>query len=92
VPYDTITIPHRSTRLFTQNLTNQKGCLGFGVWDGLVLFGSVPFRNVTNNLFNTLYVRFNKRLNQSGKLQTNPKTACRPKCDRTGGALIDIQF
>lgn len=27
----------------------------FGLWG----------RNVTNNLFNTLYVRFNKRLNQS---------------------------
>jgi len=51
--------------------------------------GSVPFRNVTNNLFNTLYVRFNKRLNQSGKLRTNPKpNAFRLKSNRIGGALM----
>ncbi|EDX11427.1 GD12095 [Drosophila simulans] len=51
VPYDTITMPNRNTALLPQNLTNEKEglCSGFGcgVWDGLIPFGSVPFRSGT---------------------------------------------
>lgn len=44
-------------------------CMEYEVW----------CRNVTNNLFNTLYVRFNKRLNQSVRKEQNIKNKRKKK-------------